>query len=84
MEAPDDLRSTGVVENEVDEHTVEKDDTDTDDAGASTGVQDGVNSGINDDTGVGENIPTTLDVDTDDESLTDEDPLPTTESSKFQ
>ena len=84
MEAPDDLRSTGVVENEVDEHTVEKDDTDIDNADASTGVQDDVNSEINDNTGVGDNIPTTLEVDTDDESLADEDPQPTTESSKFQ
>ena len=84
MEAPDDLRSTGVVDNEVDEYTVEKDDIDIDDADESTGVEDGVNSEINDNTGVGEDVAPTLEVDMDDESLADDDTHPTTESSKFQ
>ena len=84
MEALDDIGSTGVVDTEVDEHTVEKDDIDNDDADASTGVEDDVISEVNDNTGVGDNIPARLEADTDDESSADEDPEPTTESSKFQ
>ena len=84
MEALDDIGSTGVIDTEVDEHTVEKDDIDNDDADASTGVEDDVISEVNDNTGVGDNIPARLETDTDDESSADEDPEPTTESSKFQ
>ena len=84
MEALDDIGSTGVVDTEVDEHTVEMDDIDNDDADASTGVEDDVISEVNDNTGVGDNIPARLEADTDDESSADEDPEPTTESSKFQ
>ena len=84
MEALDDIGSTGVVDTEVDEHTVEMDDINNDDSDASTGVEDDVISEVNDNTGVGDNIPARLEADTDDESSADEDPEPTTESSKFQ
>ena len=71
LEAPDDLRSTGVVDNEADECTVEKDEIDVDDASKSTGVEDDTNSGFNDNPGVGVNITPTVEADTHEESLVD-------------
>ena len=84
LEAPDDLRSTGVVDNEADECTVEKDEIDVDNASESTGVEDDTISKFNDNPGVGVNITPTVEADTDEESLVDDDTHPTTESTKFQ
>ena len=69
QDAPDDLMSTGVVENDVDD---------------PTGVEDDLNSEDDNNTGVGEKVTPVTETFTDDELLEDDDTHPITESHKFQ
>ena len=73
LDAPDDLMSTGMVENEVDD---------------PTGVEDDLNSEVDETTGVEDDLNSVVDDDTDDELVEGDDSLedihPTTESHKFQ
>ena len=72
-DAPDDLMSTGMVENEVDD---------------PTGVEDDLNSEVDETTGVEDDLNSAVENDTDDDLVEDDDSLedihPTTESHKFQ
>ena len=84
LDAPDDLMSTGVVDDEVDKSTGAMDDIHIDDADESTGVEDDVNSVVDNDTGVGENITPTVETIAGEEVLDDDDTHPTTESHRFE
>ena len=82
--APDDLMSTGVVENDVDDSTGKRDDMHVDDDDETTGVEDDLDSEDDSDTGVGEKVTPMTETIMDDELLEDDDTHPTTESHKFQ
>ena len=84
LEAPDDPLSTGVDDNEADEHTGEMDNIDIDDGGEPTGVNNDMTNDVDNNTGVAEITTPTVETDTDDDSLDDNDTCPPTESHKFQ
>ena len=84
LAAPDDPSSTGVEDNDVDEHTGEMDNIDIDDGGEPTGVNNDMTNNVDNNTGVAENTTSTVDTDTDDDLLDDDDTCPPTESHKFQ
>ena len=80
----DDLRSTGVADNDIGVYAGEHDNVGADDASESTGVENYVIGETDDNPGVVENIAHTVGIDTDDELSDDDNTHPSTESHKFK
>ena len=83
QDLPDDLMSTGVVENDDDDPTGVEEELGSE-VDETTGVEDDLNSEDDNTTGVGEKATPVMETCTDEELLDDDDTHPITESHKFQ